>query len=566
MNFRDFGLAEPLLRAVLQEGYTVATPIQAQAIPTVLEGHDVIGIAQTGTGKTAAFALPILNRLVDAAPAAKGAPRQIRVLVLASTRELAVQIHESFTNYGAFASVRVATIYGGVGQQPQVSALRKGVDVVVATPGRLLDLIKQGYVHLEGLNTLVLDEADRMLDMGFFPAIRRILEHVPRKRQTLMFSATMKPEIRDLANSILNNPVSIQIVPKQKTTELVEQSVCFVPQKQKTRLLIELLVQHNPSRAIVFSRTKHGADRIVRNLVAAGFKSEAIHANKSIDVDLVSHVYLHDMPTEEETYVHRIGRSGRAGATGVAVSLCDSEERRMLKSIEKLIGMKIDVLEVPGFDMNQHVEDAPRESGDSRRGQGRGDRPQRGGQRPAQHSGRLHPLQAARGERPSQGDRDDRPRNPAPARDDRPRSPRAGDRTEPPRKDLGREAERQRRPDPRRQETPVANSGLRRQTSRPQDSRSQESGRPQQSDRSSQGSRPQGSGRPQQSGRPPQGRPGQAGPLAGRAPAARRPSGNDSRNDGLSFGDGVDVEERQSSARGERRPERRQRPAARTNQ
>ena len=206
MNFRDFVLAEPLLRAVLQEGYTVATPIQAQAIPTVLEGHDVIGIAQTGTGKTAAFALPILNRLLNAAPAAKGAPRQIRVLVLASTRELAVQIHESFTNYGAFASIRVATIYGGVGQQPQVSALRKGVDVVVATPGRLLDLIKQGYVHLEGLNTLVLDEADRMLDMGFFPAIRRILEHVPRKRQTLMFSATMKPEIRDLANSILNNP------------------------------------------------------------------------------------------------------------------------------------------------------------------------------------------------------------------------------------------------------------------------------------------------------------------------------------------------------------------------
>ena len=583
MNFRDFGLAEPLLRAVLQEGYTVATPIQAQAIPTVLEGHDVIGIAQTGTGKTAAFALPILHRLLNAAPAAKAGPRQIRVLVLASTRELAVQIHESFTNYGAFASIRVATIYGGVGQQPQVSALRKGVDVVVATPGRLLDLIKQGYVHLEGLNTLVLDEADRMLDMGFFPAIRRILEHVPRKRQTLMFSATMKPEIRDLANSILNNPVSIQIVPKQKTTELVEQSVCFVPQKQKTRLLIELLVQHKPSRAIVFSRTKHGADRIVRNLVAAGFKSEAIHANKSqnkrqrildefkgqrppilvatdiaargIDVDLVSHVYLHDMPTEEETYVHRIGRSGRAGATGVAVSLCDSEERRMLKSIEKLIGMKIDVLEVPGFDMNQHVEEAPRESGDSRRGQGRGDRPQRGGQRPGQHSGRLHPLQAARGERPSQSDRDDRPRNPAPARDDRPRSPRASDRTEPPRKDLGREAERQRRPDPRRQDAPVANAGLRRQTARPQ-----------QSDRSSQGGRPQNSGRPQQPGRAPQGRPSQSGPLAGRTQAARRTVANDSRNDALSFGDGIDVEERQSSARGERRPERRQRPAARTNQ
>jgi len=552
MNFRDFGLAEPLLRAVLQEGYTVATPIQAQAIPTVLEGHDVIGIAQTGTGKTAAFALPVLQRLLNSAPAQKTGPRQIRVLVLASTRELAVQIHESFTNYGAFASLRVATIYGGVGQQPQVSALRKGVDIVVATPGRLMDLIKQGYVHLDGLQTLILDEADRMLDMGFFPAIRRILEYVPRKRQTLMFSATMKPEIRELANSILHNPVSIAIVPKQKTTELVDQSVCFVPQKQKTRLLIELLVQHNPSRAIVFSRTKHGADRIVRNLVAAGFKSEAIHANKSqnkrqrileefkgqrppilvatdiaargIDVELVSHVYLHDMPTEEETYVHRIGRSGRAGATGVAISLCDSEERRMLRSIEKLIGMKIDVLEVPGFDMNQHVEEAPREE------RHRGERSQRGGQRPGQRPARLHPLQAARGEQPvNSPDRGDRPRSAAPARDDRPRTPRAGDRTEPPRKDLGRDAERQRRPDPRRQDRPVANADLRRQPNRPAPNHPA------------------------------------AGPLASRT-QARRPNVGEARNDShSSFGDGIEVEERSSSAQGERRPERRRRPATRTN-
>jgi ATP-dependent RNA helicase RhlE len=545
MNFRDFGLAEPLLRAVLHEGYTVATPIQAQAIPVVLEGHDVIGIAQTGTGKTAAFALPILNQLVTAASAQKSGPRQIRVLVLASTRELAVQIHESFTNYGAFASVRVATIYGGVGQQPQVSALRKGVDVVVATPGRLMDLIKQGYVDLKGLQTLVLDEADRMLDMGFFPAIRRILEYVPRKRQTLMFSATMKPEIRELANSILHNPVSIAIVPKQKTTELVDQSVCFVPQKQKTRLLIELLTQHNPSRAIVFSRTKHGADRIVRNLVAAGFKSEAIHANKSqnkrqrileefkgqrppilvatdiaargIDVDLVSHVYLHDMPTEEETYVHRIGRSGRAGATGVAISLCDSDERRMLRSIEKLIGMKIDVLEVPGFDMNQHVEESPRDREDSRH---RGERSQRGGQRPGQRPARLHPLQAARGEQPVSSSE----------RSDRPRTSRPSDRTEPPRKDLGRDAERQRRPDPRRQDRPVANGDLRRQGSRPAATH-----------------------------------PAAGGPLAGRT-QARRTHNNESRSEAHgSFGDGVEVDDRKASASGERRPERRRRPATRTN-
>lgn len=380
MKFEDLGLAELLLRALREEGYTTPTPIQAKAIPAVLSGRDVIGIAQTGTGKTAAFALPILNRLISSATEkeAKSGQRVVRVLVLASTRELAVQIHESFRTYGAFAAYRVATIYGGVGQQPQVAALRRGVDIVVATPGRLLDLIQQGCVNLSGLHTLVLDEADRMLDMGFFPAIRRVLEHVPKKRQTLMFSATMKPEIRELANSILNSPVSISVIPEQKTTELVDQSVCFVPQKQKTRLLIELLRQQNPSRAIVFSRTKHGADRIVRHLSAAGFRSEAIHANKSqnrrqrvleefkgtrppvlvatdiaargIDVDLVSHVYLHDMPTEEETYVHRIGRSGRAGASGIAVSLCDPDERRMLRSIEKLIGMKISVIDVPGFE------------------------------------------------------------------------------------------------------------------------------------------------------------------------------------------------------------------------
>ncbi len=419
MNFRDFGLAEPIVRAVLQEGYSVATPIQEQAIPTVLDGHDVIGIAQTGTGKTAAFALPILHRLTSTETKKSSSVRKIRVLVLASTRELAVQIHDSFRNYGAFAAVRVATIYGGVGQHPQVKALRDGVDVVVATPGRLLDLMKQGYVHLEGVQTLVLDEADRMLDMGFFPAIRRILEHVPRKRQTLMFSATMKPEIRELANSILTNPVSISIIPKHKTTDLVEQSVCFVPQKQKTRLLIELIAQRRPTRTIVFSRTKHGADRIVRHLAAAGLRAEAIHANKSqnkrqrtlddfkserppilvatdiaargIDVDNVSHIFNHDMPTEEETYVHRIGRSGRAGATGEAISLCDPDERRMLKSIEKLIGMQIAVEEVAGFDFKPTAEESAAPERRERSGGNRNDRGRSGSSpRPrAQQSGRA---------------------------------------------------------------------------------------------------------------------------------------------------------------------------------
>jgi ATP-dependent RNA helicase RhlE len=418
MNFGDFGLAEPIVRAISKEGYSVATPIQAQSIPVVLKGHDVIGIAQTGTGKTAAFALPIIHQLVTSKTKRDAGVRPVQVLILASTRELAIQIHESFKNYGAFASIRATTIYGGVGQQPQVRALRQGVDVVVATPGRLMDLIQQKLISLADVHTLVLDEADRMLDMGFFPAIRRILKYVPTKRQTLMFSATMKPEIRELASSILRDPVSISIEPKQKTTELVEQSVCFVPQKQKTRLLIELITRANPSRAIVFSRTKHGADRIVRHMVAAGFQAEAIHANKSqnkrqrileqfkstappilvatdiaargIDVDGVSHVFIHDMPTEEETYVHRIGRSGRAGATGVSIALCDPDERRMLRSIEKLIGMTIPVQEVEGFDFSAALDSADTE---------RPDRPQRRG-RPGSP---LSPQAAGRGRSRSEG-------------------------------------------------------------------------------------------------------------------------------------------------------------------
>ena len=429
MNFRDFGLAEPIVRAISKEGYSVATPIQAQAIPVVLKGHDVIGIAQTGTGKTAAFALPIINQLITAKAGRESGHRPVQVLILASTRELAMQIHESFKSYGAFASVRSTTIYGGVGQQPQVRALRAGVDVVVATPGRLMDLIQQKLISLSDVHTLVLDEADRMLDMGFFPAIRRILKYVPAKRQTLMFSATMKPEIRDLAGSILSNPVSISIEPKQKTTELVQQSVCFVPQKQKTRLLIELITRANPSRAIVFSRTKHGADRIVRHMTAAGFRAEAIHANKSqnrrqrileefksqsppilvatdiaargIDVDGVSHVFIHDMPTEEETYVHRIGRSGRAGATGISIALCDPDERRMLRSIEKLIGMSIPVEEVEGFDFSAALDAA--ESDSSERGPRRG-RPT--SPRASQPSGRGRSAGDGQERRPSTGGRE----------------------------------------------------------------------------------------------------------------------------------------------------------------
>ncbi|MFN5437442.1 MAG: DEAD/DEAH box helicase [Planctomyces sp.] len=412
MKFSELGLCEPLVRAVTEAGYSIPTPIQQQAIPAVLEGRDVVGIAQTGTGKTAAFALPLLHQLQRGTEAG-GRPervrgerprvRPVRVLVLASTRELALQIHESFRSYGAFAAVRSAVVYGGVGMQPQIRALRDGSDIVVATPGRLLDLMQQGCASMDSLQVLVLDEADRMLDMGFLPAIRRVLQRIPKQRQTLLFSATMRPEIRELAATILRDPVNISIEPKQKTTELVEQSVCIVPQKQKTALLVQLLNRLVPQRAIVFSRTKHGADRIVRQLTKAGLTAAAIHANKSqnrrqrtleefrssrppilvatdiaargIDVDQVSHVFNYDMPTEEETYVHRIGRSGRAGAVGEAVSLCDPEERRMLRSIEKLIGFSIRQLSLADFDLSESAaisDDRGERSERSGRGEQRG--------------------------------------------------------------------------------------------------------------------------------------------------------------------------------------------------
>jgi len=414
MNFSELGLCEPLVRAVTKAGYSIPTPIQQQAIPAVLSGRDVVGIAQTGTGKTAAFALPLLH-LLQLGNEAAGRPersrgerprvRPVRVLVLASTRELALQIHESFRGYGAFAAVRSAVVYGGVGMQPQIRTLRDGADIVVATPGRLLDLMQQGCAGMDGLQVLVLDEADRMLDMGFLPAIRRVLQRIPKQRQTLLFSATMRPEIRELAQTILRDPVNISIEPKQKATELVEQSVCIVPQKQKTALLVQLLNRLVPQRAIVFSRTKHGADRIVRQLTKAGLTAAAIHANKSqnrrqrtleefrgsrppilvatdiaargIDVDQVSHVFNYDMPTEEETYVHRIGRSGRAGAVGEAVSLCDPEERRMLRSIEKLIGFSIRQLSLADFDLSESAT-AGADRGERRERTERTDRGDRG--------------------------------------------------------------------------------------------------------------------------------------------------------------------------------------------
>jgi ATP-dependent RNA helicase RhlE len=379
MRFHELRLAEPIVRAVAEEGYTTPTPIQAKAIPAVLAGKDVLGCAQTGTGKTGAFALPILHRL-----ARQGAGRQQRVrnrtrgrrpraLVLCPTRELATQIFESFGAYGRHLSIRPAVVFGGVSQVPQVAQLRAGIDVLVATPGRLLDLIGQGFIDLGAIEVLVLDESDRMLDMGFIRDIRRVVERIPTRRQTLLFSATMPPEIRRLADSILRDPVSVQAAPVATTAEAVAQSVYLVARKNKPILLERLLRHNGMERTLVFTRTKHGADKLVRILRRSGVEAGAIHGNKSqnartraldgfklgrtpvlvatdiasrgIDVDEITHVVNFDMPNIPETYVHRIGRTARAGASGIAMSFCDHEELGDLRAIERLIDTKLEIVE-----------------------------------------------------------------------------------------------------------------------------------------------------------------------------------------------------------------------------
>jgi ATP-dependent RNA helicase RhlE len=371
MTFQELGLAEPLLRAVVCQGYVVPTPIQSQAIPHVMAGRDLLGCAQTGTGKTAAFALPILHRLTHAGNPRPGAGRRIRVLVLAPTRELASQIGESFGAYGAHTALRQTVVYGGVSQHAQTRSLQHGIDILIATPGRLIDLIGQGFVDLSSVEILVLDEADRMLDMGFIPDVRRVISKLPARRQTVFLAATMPEAIERLAGAILRNPARIHIAPVKETTELIEQSVFFVSRQHKPRLLADFLTSRAITRALVFTRTKHGADRVVRQLSQSGIRSEAIHGNKSqsarqrtlanfksnrtpilvatdiaargIDVEGISHVLNFDLPHEPETYVHRIGRTGRAGATGIAVSFCDVEERKHLAAIERLIRRSLTV-------------------------------------------------------------------------------------------------------------------------------------------------------------------------------------------------------------------------------
>jgi ATP-dependent RNA helicase RhlE len=368
-SFSDLGLAEPLVRAVADLGYQSPTPIQLQAIPPVLAGKDLLGCARTGTGKTAAFALPLLHRL-----AATPRPRrrkQPRVLVLTPTRELALQVDESFRDYGKHTGVRTACIFGGVGQNPQVQLMASGVDVLVACPGRLLDLLGQGHIELGDLEAFVLDEADRMLDMGFLPDVKRVIARLPATRHNLFFSATMPPDIVALSQQILRDPIKVEASPESTTAEGVTQRVMFVDQQGKKDLVVQVTSDPRVGRALVFTRTKHGANRVAERLEKAGIHAAAIHGNKSqnarqralqgfkdgsvkvlvatdlaargLDVDGVTHVINYDVPHEPESYVHRIGRTARAGATGMALSFCDREEIDDLRQIENLIGQRIPV-------------------------------------------------------------------------------------------------------------------------------------------------------------------------------------------------------------------------------
>ncbi len=388
MTFKDLDIIEPILRALEQEGYTNPTPIQAQSIPILLQGDDLLGSAQTGTGKTAAFAIPILQHLYKQNLHSRG-PRHIKALIVTPTRELAIQIGESFTVYGKYTGIKNTVIFGGVKQGKQTEALRKGVDVLVATPGRLLDLIGQGFISLKDVKFSVLDEADRMLDMGFIHDIRKIIAKLPAQRQSLFFSATMPPDIIALSQKLLgSNPRKVSVTPDQTTAEKVEQAVYFVTKKSKIKLLIHLMKLEDPKSVLVFSRTKHGANKIVRLLDKAGITAEAIHSNKSqtarqralnnfkkgttpvlvatdiaargIDVDELSYVINYDLPNIPETYVHRIGRTGRAGLSGVAVSFCDNEERPFLRDIQKLIGQRIPVIDGHPFenDKSESIPDA----------------------------------------------------------------------------------------------------------------------------------------------------------------------------------------------------------------
>lgn len=386
MSFDQLGLIAPLLKAIKTEGYTTPTPIQQQSIPIVLEGRDLLGCAQTGTGKTAAFAIPMLQLLSENNLNAKGY-KHIRALILTPTRELAVQIEESFAAYGRHTGLKQEVIFGGVSQHAQTIALRNGTDILIATPGRLLDLMNQGYIHLDHLEIFVLDEADRMLDMGFINDVKKVIRELPKEKQTLFFSATMPPQIAQLADSLLQNPEKVEVTPVSSTAEKVEQAIYFVHKNDKLKLLVHILENSNIKRTLVFTRTKHGADRISRDLNKAKLRSDAIHGNKTqtarqraltdfksgklrvlvatdiaargIDVDALTHVINFDLPNVPETYVHRIGRTGRAGSEGIALSFCDQEETAYLKDIKKLTAQSIPVVEEHPFKMIPEMNQRP---------------------------------------------------------------------------------------------------------------------------------------------------------------------------------------------------------------
>ncbi|HQW83173.1 MAG TPA: DEAD/DEAH box helicase [Ferruginibacter sp.] len=386
MDFKRLELIDPILKALIAEGYTAPTPIQAQSIPLILEQRDLLGCAQTGTGKTAAFAIPILQLLYKNKIIEHG-PQKIKVLILTPTRELAIQIDESFAAYGKYTGISHTVIFGGVSQLQQTNILRKGVDILVATPGRLLDLISQGFIDLKYLQIFVLDEADRMLDMGFIHDVKRIITKLPAKRQTLFFSATMPPEIQKLADVLLTKPAKVEVTPASSTVDSIEQSLFYVDKQNKINLLNYLLKDKNISTALVFTRTKHGADKVVKFLLRNNIMAAAIHGNKSqnarqhalgnfktgkirvlvatdiaargIDIDDLTHVINFDLPNIPETYVHRIGRTGRAGNSGFAFSFCANDEKDELKDIQKLIRLTIPVVDEHPYPINENINPLP---------------------------------------------------------------------------------------------------------------------------------------------------------------------------------------------------------------
>lgn len=373
MTFKELNIAEPILKALAEKGYSVPTPIQEQAIPVVLKNRDILGCAQTGTGKTAAFSIPIIQHLLTKNQ--QSGRREIKALILTPTRELAIQIEECINDYAKHTPLRHCVLFGGVNQNPQVEKIKKGVDILVATPGRLLDLINQGFVNLNFIRYFVLDEADRMLDMGFIHDIKRVLKKLPAEKQTLLFSATIPKEIAALAQSLLRNPVRVDITPESTVVETIAQYIYHVEKPQKNHLLVSVLNENEQQSVLVFSRTKHGADKIAKVLCRAGIGSEAIHGNKSqmarqralgnfksgktrvmvatdiaargIDINELPLVINYDLPDVPETYVHRIGRTGRAGNSGMALTFCTKDEYPMLKSIQKLTGERINTVDVP---------------------------------------------------------------------------------------------------------------------------------------------------------------------------------------------------------------------------